>query len=302
MKFKRWFFFVILFTVLLLTSLGSMVYFSTTHNILYQQGQERLEDIATNPDAEVVLLGDSSLANGIDNELFAKLSGKKVLNLWTTGGGHNLAATYNLLRHVLKKLHHVQTVIIVHTPSVYGYDFLLGGYFSTLGDLDSKVPFEEDLLTYKDFMAFYFINLNSISEYLTMRKVQKKRTRKDQWTFKNGKKERPLNKVQREYLKLGETKAAELKMIDDLLAESNITAVYIQGPLHRDVYNKYHDLIGRQRELIKRSFKHIVFDEAYLYPENENMGNTIDHVDRSYRDISTKFYYDHLKQYLNPEK
>jgi len=300
MKFKKWFFFVSVITVLLLVSLGSLVYFSTTHNILYQQGQERLEDIVRNPDAEVIFLGDSSLANGVNNELFAKLSKKEVLNLWTTGGGHNLAATYNLLRHVLNDLHHVQTIIIMHTPSVYGYNFLLGGYFSTLGDLDSKVPFQQHLLTYKDFIVFYFLNLNSIGEYLKMQKIQKMTANTTPWTFKNGKITRPLNKLQTEYLKIGETKAVELKMIDDLIAERNITTVYIQGPLHHDVYNRYHEIIHRQQTLIKKTFKHIIFIESYLYPQNENMGNTIDHVDKSYKDTATKFYYEHLKKYIRP--
>ncbi len=300
MKFKRWFSFVSIITVLLLGSLSSLVYFSTTHNILYQQGQERLEAIISNPNTEVVFLGDSSLANGVNNELFAKLSKKEVLNLWTTGGGHNLAATYNLLRHVLNDLHHVQTIIIMHTPSVYGYDFLLGGYFSTLGDLDSKVPFQRHLLTYKDFMVFYFLNLNSITDYLTMRKVQKKRTNTKPWTFKNGRITRPLNKLQTEYLKIGETKEIELKMIDNLMAEKNITIVYIQGPLHNDVYSRYHEIIDRQQALIKKTFKHITFIETYLYPQNENMGNTIDHVDKSYKGTATKFYYEHLKKYIRP--
>lgn len=300
MGFKKWFSFVSVVTVLLLVSLGSLVYFSTTHNILYQRGQKQLEAIVNNPDVEVVLLGDSSLGNGVNNELFAKLIEKKILNLSTTGGGHNLAATYNLLRHVLNDLHHVQTIIIMQTPSVYGHDFLLGGYFSTLGDLDSKVPFQQHLLTYKDFMAFYFINLNSITEYLTMREVQKKHTNAEPLTFKNGKLKRPMNKLQTEYLKIGETKAAELKMIDDLLAERNITTVYIQGSLHHDVYNRYHEIIDRQQALIKKTFKHITFIETYLYPQNENMGNSIDHVDKSYKDTATKFYYKHLKKYIRP--
>ena len=149
-------------------------------------------------------------------------------------------------------------------------------------------------------MSFYFLNLNSITEYLTMRKVHEKYANIKPWTFKNGKKTRPLNKLQTEYLKIGETKAIELKMIDDLISETNITTVYIQGPLHYDVYSKYHEIIDRQQALIKKTFKHITFKEAYLYPQNENMGNTIDHVDKSYKDTATKFYYEHLKKYIRP--
>ena len=298
MKFKTWFSLVGASIAVILTILGSTVHFSTTNNILYQQGQTRLKEIASNKDAEVVFLGDSSLANGINNELFARFSGKKVLNLWTTGGGHNLAATYNLMRHVLNDLHRVETIVIMHTPSVYGYDFLLGGYFSTLGDLDSSVPFQLNLLSYKDFAEFYLMNLQSISEYLAMREAHGGNTAREPWTFKNGKLKRPLNQLQTEYLRIGETKEDELKMIDNLLDERDITVVYIQGPLHRDVYNKYHEIIADQQALIKKSLRHITFIEKYLYPENENMGNTIDHVDRSYKDTATQFYYENLKPYI----
>ena len=300
MKFNRWFSFVSIFTIFLLVLLGSLVYFSTTHNILYEQGQARLQDIKSNPDAKVVFLGDSSLANGINNKLFSQLSRKKILNLWMTGGGHNLASTYNLLRHILKDLNSIETIVIMHTPSIYGYNFLLGGYFSTLGALDSKVPFKEGLLSYKDYLAFYFLNLNSIDEYLKMQKVQGNQENTDPWTFRNGKIKRPLHQVQTEYLKIGETKVTELKMIDDLLIDSNITVVYIQGPLHHDVYSKYHEIISQQQALIKKTFKNIVFVETYLYPQNENMGNTIDHVDKRYKDTATKFYFDHLKKYIKP--
>ncbi len=298
MKFKKWFSLVIVLTILIVTSISILVYFSTTHNLLYEQGQTRLQDIKSNPDAQVILLGDSSLANAINNELFTQLIEKKVLNLWMTGGGHNLASTYNLLRHILKDLNNVETIIIMHTPSIYGYDFLLGGYFSTLGKLNSKLPFKEEILSYKDYLAFYFLNINSISEYLKMQKVQENRENTDPWTFKNTKIKRPLNQVQSEYLKIGKTKEIELKMIDDLLVDSNITVVYIQGPLHHDVYSKYHEIISQQQTLIKKTFKHITFIETYLYPLNENMGNTIDHVDKSYKDTATKFYFEHLKKYI----
>lgn len=300
MEFKKWFSIFAIMSTLLFFSLGSLVFFSTTHNTLYIQGQERIKDIENNKDAEVVFLGDSSLANGINNELFEKLSGKKVLNLWTTGGGHNLASTYNLLRHVLNNLKNIQTIIIMHTPSIYGYDFLLGGYFSTLGELDSNMPYTEDLLNYTDFIKFYFLNLNSIPEYFMMRNVTKGHAELNPWTFRNGKLERPLKKIQTEYLKIGKTKSIELKLIDDMIAKNNIKTVYIQGSLHYDVYNKYKNIISKQHMLIKKTFKHIIFEETYLYPSNENMGNTIDHVDKSYKDTSTNFYYTHLKKYLIP--
>jgi len=298
MKFKTWFLIMSLFSILLITILGTLVYISTTHNILYLQGQSRIKEIKSHPNTEVVMLGDSSLANAINNKLFSQLSGKKVLNLWTTGGGHNLSATYNLLRHVLKELHHVQTIIIMHTPSIYGYDFLLGGYYSTLGTLDSTVPFENNLLHYKDNVSFYFLNLNSIPEYFKMKKVQHQNTKP--YTFHNGKIKRPLNKTQTEYLKIGKTKETELRIIDSLLTDKNITVVYIQGPLHHDVYDKYHDIISKQQLMIKKTFKHITFINTYFYPENINMGNTIDHVDKSYKDTATKFYYQQLKEYIKP--
>lgn len=298
MKFKKWFLTVSILTFSLLILLGSLVYLSTTQNLLYQQGQTRIQDITSNKDAEVVFLGDSSLANAINNEFFEQLSNKKVLNLSLTGGGHNLASTYNLLRHIVKEKKKIKTIIIMHTPSVYGYDFLLGGYFSTLGDLDSDIARKNGLLSYKDFLAFYVLNLPSIKEYFTMRQVETNQHNAEPWTFKNGKLTRPINQLQREYLKIGASKKTELKMIDNLIKDKNITVVYIQAPLHHDVSTKYQDIIKQQQNLIKKTFKNITFIELYTYPKNEHMGNTIDHIDKSYKNTITKLYYDRLKQYL----
>jgi len=298
MKFKKWFLLVSILTITLLLLLGNLVYLSTTQNLLYQQGQQRIKEITSNKDAEIVFLGDSSLANAINNTLFEQLSNKKVLNLWLTGGGHNLASTYNLLRHILKEKKKIQTIIIMHTPSVYGYDFLLGGYFSTLGNLDSDTARKNELLGYKDFLAFYVLNLPGIKEYFTMKQVEKNQQSTEPWTFKNEKLTRPVNQLQREYLKIGISKKTELKMIDDLVKDKNITVVYIQGPLHHDVSTKYQDIIKQQQSLIKKTFKNITFIESYTYPENKHMGNTIDHVDKSYKDTVTKLYYERLKQYL----
>ena len=300
MKFKKWFLTVSILTLTLLLISGNLVYLSTTQNLLYQQGQKRIKDITSNKDAEIIFLGDSSLANAINNEIFEQLSNKKVLNLWLTGGGHNLASTYNLLRHIVKENKKIKNIIIMHTPSVYGYDFLLGGYFSTLGDLDSEITRKNGLLSYKDFLAFYVLNLPGIKEYFTMKEVEEKQQYTEPWTFKNGKLPRPVNQLQREYLKIGASKKTELRMIDDLVKDKNISVVYIQGPLHHDVSTKYQDILKEQQNLIRKTFKNITFIESYTYPKNEHMGNTIDHVDKSYKDTATKFYFEHLKSYIKP--
>ena len=47
-----------------------------------------------------------------------------------------------------------------------------------------------------------------------------------------------------------------------------------------------------------KKLKNINFIEEYLYPSNENMGETENHVDISYKLKSTEFYYSILKDYI----
>ena len=289
------------FTLMTTISLSLLVNYSVTTHPLYLKSQERIIDSKQN--SEIVFVGDSSLEYGLDAPYFSELTqGRSVSNLALTAGGHSLAGTYNMIRQTLKHNKKVKFIIIMQTPSVWSTKFVEGGYYSTLNNLNSKevikLNFIED--EFSNF-RYSYLNINSILETYTQKQKNKRAENRPPKTYKNGKKdiykEMQINKYIHKLGKIGKTKEIEIKMIDNLIKDKNITVLYVQGTLHYQLSKKYAHIIERQHKII-RELKNIQFIESYLYPKNHQMGTTLNHVDESYKKISTEFYFNILKKYL----
>jgi hypothetical protein len=285
----------------MIIALALLVNYSVTTHPLYIKSQKRVVESKQN--SEIVFVGDSSLGYGLDEVYFSKLmKGKSVSNLSLTAGGHSLAATYNMIRQTLKNNNNVKFIIIMQTPSVWSTGFVEGGYYSTLNGLNSdeviKQHFIEDKLSQ---FRYKYLNINSIFETYTQKQKNKKAKNRPLRTYKNGKKdiykEMKIDKYIHKLGKIGATKEAEIKMIDNLIKDKNIKVLYVQGTLHYQLSKKYAKNIKKQHKILKK-LKNIQFIENYLYPKNYQMGTTINHVDASYKRTSTEFYFHILKKYL----
>lgn len=69
------------------------------------------------PAVDLIFLGDSSLGRAVDADLFATLSGQRVLNLALTGN-YNVPSMHNLLVHATKATK-IRRVVLMLTPQVY---------------------------------------------------------------------------------------------------------------------------------------------------------------------------------------
>ncbi len=292
----------LILTLIITFSLSLLVNYSVTTHPLYLKGQERVVDSKQN--SEIVFVGDSSLEYGIDASYFSKLAKQSVSNLALTAGGHSLAGTYNMIRQTLKNNKNVKTIIIMQTPSVWSTKFVEGGYYSTLNELDSEEVIKLHLI--KDNFSrfkYSYLNINSILETYTQKQKNKRAKNRPIKTYKNGKrdiyKEMKIDKYIHKLGKIGKTKEIEIEMIDNLFEDKNkkIKVLYVQGTLHYQLSKKYANSIKNQHKII-RKLKNIHFIEKYLYPKNNQMGTTINHVDESYKKTSTKFYFNILKEYL----
>lgn len=299
---KKFVLMTLFITLIMIVCLSLLVNYSITTHPLYVQSQKKI--IESKKNSEIVFVGDSSLEYGLDEIYFSKLmKGKSVSNLALTAGGHSLAATYNMIRQTLKNNKEVKTIIIMQTPSVWSTEFVEGGYYSTLNNLDSTEVINLNFI--KDGFSHFkysYLNINSIFETWTQKQKNKNAKNKVLKTYKNGKKnvyeEMRINKYIHKLNKIGKTKIAEIEMIDNLVKNKNIKVLYVQGTLHYQLAKKYTENIKKQHHILKK-LKHIVFIETYLYPRNHQMGTTLNHVDESYKKDSTKFYFDILKPYLN---
>jgi len=95
--------------------------------------------LAAAPQAiDLLMLGDSSLGNGVDSVVMAALSGRSTLNLATTGTSLGLGSNYIQLQDALAAGHRIRNLVIMYSPAGFRRGFKRGaeGYvFVTGGDL-----------------------------------------------------------------------------------------------------------------------------------------------------------------------
>ena len=295
---KRFILLSLLGSILFLFLFSKLINFSVINNPLYKKSQKRV--LESYDSSQIVFVGDSSLEYGLDAQYFSKLcEGISVSNLALSAKGHDFAGTYNMLRHTIENNHDMKMIVIMHTPYIWYSEFSMGGYCSTLNDLDSAQPYDFGLINEFDCFKYHHANFKAIYEsYRQTNAVNEKS--KFPNTYKNGKKNIYKEMDENIYTKfnsIGSTKMQEIKMIDEYLKDKKIKVIYVQGTFHSQLAKEYAFIIKKQQKVLK-NLNNIIFVEKYLYPKNENMGNTENHVDASYKKESTKFYFDILKPYI----
>jgi hypothetical protein len=301
MKHKSFIVFGFLLSGFIMISMSFLIHSAVHENHLWRMSQNRLLQIKTES-ANIIFIGDSSLGEALDENYFSEISGIKTKNFSLTAGPHGFAASYNILRHIVERKSDVKLVVMVQTPWIWASsDFALGGYCSTVDGLDSHKPIELELLKSRfDCLYYEYANIGILKDEIKQRLMRGGIKTPEDRTYKNGKKN-VLEEIRsgkfEKIRKLPPNKVKAIHMIDDYMADKKIKLLYIQGTLHRQIAEKYRSSIAKQQKILKE-LKHIVFIEKYLYPRNENMGNTENHVDISYKKGATRFYFEALKPYL----
>jgi hypothetical protein len=285
-------------TLLMIIALSGLVSFSITVHPLHVKSMNKIEQ--SKHSSEVVFVGDSSLKDSIDASVFSTLSKKSVSNLWLTAHGHGFPGTYNMIRHAINNNKDVKYIVIMHTPSSWDTNFLIGGYCSTLNNLNSTKILDLEFIDDLDCFKFNYFNLKLIYEAYRQRHDDNKSNEKPPKTYRNGSKnistdmkQNPFSVNQNHF----ESKSKELKMIDEYVENKNIKIIYVQGPLHYQMAIEYKDIINKQHQILNQ-LKNITFINQYLYPKNENMGDAWSHIDTSYTVEATKFYHSVISPYL----
>lgn len=83
---------------------------------------------ATAADAEVVFVGDSSLGNAIDADLFQELTGRSAVNLALTGSFH-YAGAYVQLKELASRPNAIRTVVLMYAVDAPATTLSADGYF-----------------------------------------------------------------------------------------------------------------------------------------------------------------------------
>ena len=300
MDFRRSFWLLVFYTALVFLCITTAVRISFEYNPLSIRSKNKI--LETFEQNEMVLIGDSSLAAGIDEQYLSSLTGLTISRLNLSATGHNFAATYNLIRHAITNNENLQYIVIMQSPSAWQYGFQQAGYCSTLGTLDSKSVINAGLIDRWTCLKLKHLSIAQIYSTLAQRIYEYIFNEKITYiaTYKNGGLNISKDLSQNKFKGLENINSDKYKiiaLINDLQIKGFPKILYLQGALHSELHKKYLTHIERHHNIIN-SYQNIQLVESYLYPKNENMGNSENHVDTSFQRQATDFYFKALKSHL----
>ena len=245
---------------------------------------------------ETILLGDSSLGNAINAQLFSEVLNTKAVNLGLTGS-YGYAGSYNLLKTFFSPST-TKNIILIYTldiplrgQSMYPYLYTINSIRDIM-DLNFRYLLQlvyEYILLFDDGMRAIFINKNKNykinNDYIEQSKSQ------FSYDKKKHKKQQYLNRFKLN--KINNQKFYFLKKIKEFCNNAKINLVYMHGPSIDIENNEYIDTLNN----IISSYSFNVVDTLIVLNET-TIGDTFDHVHPSYKDKVTLQYAEILKKYI----
>lgn len=114
-----------LYSVVVIFALAFMLHISNMNlngNDLIKEFQ--MQKIASEKfhDVSTLIVGDSSAGNALDAKYFSELSEQKSSNLSLTGSW-GIVGSLGMIQNSIKKNPHIQNIIIIQTPDIWGRSF-----------------------------------------------------------------------------------------------------------------------------------------------------------------------------------
>lgn len=257
-----------------------LINFSVRENPLFELSSSAVNRSAVK--SEIVFIGDSSLASAVDSDFFSSLSGKSAVILNLTADGHGIAGLYNLIRHVFRNNSNVKDIVLMISPHNMTLEFSVGGYCSTLGDLDSIDAISLGLIDSFTCFKFLYFNSRGLVDYWKQILADKYVARMDfVKTFKNGglsESEISEHYVLPENTKGFDAKWKEFALIDGFAGLNELNVVLMYGPLHSEYFRINKQKIYEKMRFLKK-FEHLKIVEDIVTLPSSQMGNHVVHVD-----------------------
>ena len=236
-----------------------------------------------------VFVGDSSLGNGVDAEIWEQLSGEKTINLALTGA-YGYAGTLNMLRRVAEK-GYPKKVIIMQTGDMLTRGVAWDGWLHTALTTSDflEVPTQELLRTFANFDG-----LTSVARALVRRFGAPTNSPIVHDYIAQG---ASLSVGNREYFKVpvesfNPEKIMFLDALGDFCQKNSLDCWYGVGPW----YEEYCQQSSEWLELViakahEAGLKTLPSPYCFSY---EEIGDAWDHVAGPFKSKSTKYYFDLL--------
>jgi hypothetical protein len=244
--------------------------------------------------AATVFVGDSSLGNAIDANVFGELAHAPAINLALTGS-YGYAGSYNMLRRVLRRFT-PHNVVIMHTADMMQRESDDLAYLMSADDTGFSLPTWSSL----PFLAtagleylrlIYNVNVlkSNVSYALSATPPD------NDWRY-DYIAQRPqltvtAKLVAEQSLAPGTNpdKPRFLRAIAELCRSERLNCVYVYGPLLQDICAASGYYLAQAAQAVLASGLRVAGKQACL--PAAMIGDTIDHVGPKFKADSTRFYY-----------
>lgn len=248
--------------------------------------------------ADIIFVGDSSLGNSIDADLFGELTGAKALNL-ALSGTYGLGASYNMILRSFEK-HHPRLVVVMQSLKTMTRPEAAAGYFFTTdhpewSDL-SPVELAQVYLSYR--AASETINqirrngLTRMATAIASDYVPQQIRGADRLKPIAEAAEKPLlsGMIAREQLRF-------VKRIGEFCHAQAITCLYANGPIYNGYCQRSAAYIAKLTEAV-RAAGLIMVEGTPLCMPIDQVGDAVDHVRPDFKDEYTRRYFAAVAPYI----
>ena len=269
-------------------------YKSGPYHELYLYQMKKLQEHHSNIDT--IFLGDSSLGNAINADLFNSLSGLKSANLALTGL-YGFAGSYNMLKKAVK-MNRIKNVILIHTLGTISRPVAYDGYLYSMESLtditELSINEKIDLLETSINQLFSMNNTKRIILYYILQRIKKYTIEKDyiKQTIRAKLKKRMHNLT----IQINHDKLIFLKRIVEFCEQHKINLLYLHGPHLNNIDSQSKKDIRTMNLLIESTGIKIIDNHYFLTPDQT--GDALDHVHPDYKDMITDLYYNDIKHDL----
>jgi hypothetical protein len=249
--------------------------------------------------AETIFVGDSSLGNAIDAELWTLLSGQRSLNLALTGN-YGFAGSYNFIRRAMKQSK-LRNVIVMNTPTIMTIRFAENAFSATRDR--AEVGATERLQQYlKD--TFNFTELNDAGNWLRRRLTGRSQASEvNELIIENdyGKQGPPtLNRLPPGFFSKSKIKSENVKYlqkIGELCGQERLNCLYVHGPIEKGGCEESKEYFDAVAALIATTKVRLVSDMPMCMATDE-IGDSDSHVNPRYKSDFTRRYFERVSPYL----
>lgn len=258
--------------------------------------------VATANEINIVFVGDSSLGNAIDANLFGELMEMPTANL-ALSGTHGVGASFNMIRLVAEH-HDLKIAVVMQALKTMTRSDTVAGYFFTTDRLEWREmsPIE---------IAKLYLNYRTAKE--TFQQVWRRGFQRepplmtDDYLAQSGSTERILREVDEldreiedDPLLLGMVSPAEIDFIiriANYCESEGIRCVYAHGPIYDRYCETAAPYIQSLNKAITQAGLDVVAGTPRCMPSHE-VGNTLDHAAPWEKTAYTRWYHQRLLPYF----